>query len=168
MPKLSDTHLILLSAAAARDSKSLFPLPATLLDAGPPASKAIDALIKRGLVEERATSDNQLVRRIDGDLCFGVFITAAGEKAIDDGVDKGEQAGALPSPASPTPERATKSASVIALLQRGDGATLAELIAATDWLPHTTRAALTGLRKKGHIIERSKRGDTTCYRITVA
>ena len=60
---------------------------------------------------------------------------------------------------------ATKIAAVIALLKRDTGATLAELIAATSWLPHTTRAALTGLRKKGHAVERSKRGEVTCYRI---
>jgi hypothetical protein len=38
-------------------------------------------------------------------------------------------------------------------------------MAATGWLPHTTRAALTGLRKKGHVIEKTKRDDATCYRI---
>ena len=54
---------------------------------------------------------------------------------------------------------------MVALLRREQGATLAELIEATGWLPHTTRAALTGLRKKGHVIERSKRDDATCYRI---
>ena len=59
----------------------------------------------------------------------------------------------------------SKSAAVVALLERDSGATLAELIAATGWLPHTTRAALTGLRKKGHSIECSKREDATCYRI---
>jgi hypothetical protein len=48
------------------------------------------------------------------------------------------------------PREGTKMARVIGLLQRGDGATLAELIAATNWLPHTTRAALTGLRKRGY------------------
>ena len=69
-----------------------------------------------------------------------------------------------PSPV-PTPSSGTKTAAIIALLKRADGATLAELIAATSWLPHTTRAALTGLRKKGHVIERTKRGDETCYRI---
>ena len=63
------------------------------------------------------------------------------------------------------PAPVTKVAAVIALLKRENGATLAELIAATGWLPHTTRAALTGLRKKGHVIERSKRGEQTCYRI---
>ncbi|MDP4576033.1 DUF3489 domain-containing protein [Qipengyuania sp. G39] len=37
---------------------------------------------------------------------------------------------------------------------------------ATGWLPHTTRAAMTGLKKKGHTIERDKRGEVSCYRIT--
>ncbi len=51
------------------------------------------------------------------------------------------------------------------LLSRTDGATLDEMVAATGWLPHTTRAALTGLRKKGHAITRDKRGEATCYHI---
>lgn len=62
--------------------------------------------------------------------------------------------------------RVTKSATVLSLLQREDGATLAELIDATGWLPHTTRAALTGLRKKGHTIERGSRDGVTFYRVT--
>lgn len=41
---------------------------------------------------------------------------------------------------------------MIALLQREEGATLEELVAATGWLPHTTRAAMTGLKRKGHTI----------------
>ena len=45
------------------------------------------------------------------------------------------------------------------------GASVPELIAATGWLPHTTRAALTGLRKAGHVVERSRRDGATCYRI---
>ena len=47
----------------------------------------------------------------------------------------------------PGPTHGSKSAAVIALLQREQGATLAEMIEATGWLPHTTRAALTGLKK---------------------
>jgi hypothetical protein len=54
---------------------------------------------------------------------------------------------------------------VVALLEREQGATLAEMVEATGWLPHTTRAALTGLRKKGRAIAKTKRGDATCYRI---
>jgi DNA-binding MarR family transcriptional regulator len=61
----------------------------------------------------------------------------------------------------------TKQARVIALLERDTGATLAELIAVTGWLPHTTRAPLTGLRHKGLVLDKSKREDgTTVYRIT--
>ena len=62
------------------------------------------------------------------------------------------------------PRGPSKIASVIALLERPEGATLAELVKATGWLPHTTRAALTGLKKKGHVITKDKRGDATCYR----
>jgi lambda repressor-like predicted transcriptional regulator len=62
----------------------------------------------------------------------------------------------------------TKSATVLARLQREQGATLAELVAATGWQPHTTRAMLTGLRKKGHAIERRKRDEVSCYHLPVA
>lgn len=54
---------------------------------------------------------------------------------------------------------------VIGLLLRNDGASLDELITATGWLPHTTRAALTGLRKKGHGIERFPSEGITRWRI---
>ena len=71
--------------------------------------------------------------------------------------------------APPLEQGVTKQARVIALLQRAVGATLDELVAATGWLPHTTRAALTGLRHKGFVLDKSKREDgTTLYRISSA
>ena len=45
---------------------------------------------------------------------------------------------------------------MIDLLGRKKGAGIEELMAATGWLPHTTRAALTGLRKRGYAIERER------------
>ncbi len=60
----------------------------------------------------------------------------------------------------------TKIGAVIDLLRRKRGATLDEIVEATSWQPHSARAALTGLKKKGHIIEKTKRDDATCYRIT--
>jgi hypothetical protein len=42
------------------------------------------------------------------------------------------------------------------MLQRPEGASLDDLVALTGWLPHTTRAALTGLRKKGFHIASEK------------
>jgi len=53
----------------------------------------------------------------------------------------------------------TKGALVVALISRPDGASLSDLVAATGWLPHTTRAALTGLRKRGVAIERRRSAD---------
>ncbi|MBC2666743.1 DUF3489 domain-containing protein [Novosphingobium flavum] len=70
-----------------------------------------------------------------------------------------------PAPGAPASGE-SKISKVLALLRREDGATLTEMVEATDWLPHTTRAALTGLRKKGHALEKSKRDGATCYRVT--
>lgn len=55
---------------------------------------------------------------------------------------------------------------VISMLSKKGGATIDALIEATGWLPHTTRAALTGLRKRGFEIERSQDDDApSVYRI---
>jgi DNA-binding MarR family transcriptional regulator len=61
------------------------------------------------------------------------------------------------------PRAGSKLAEVVGLLGREGGASIDELIAATDWLPHTTRAALTGLRKRGYAIERRREDDATRY-----
>jgi predicted ArsR family transcriptional regulator len=61
----------------------------------------------------------------------------------------------------------SKAQTVTKLLSRKAGATLANLTDATGWQPHSARAHLTGLRKKGAVILREKRKDgTTCWRIT--
>jgi Protein of unknown function (DUF3489) len=58
----------------------------------------------------------------------------------------------------------SKIAQVMELLRREEGATLAEMIAATSWLAHSTRAALTGLRKRGYQLERTRTEGITRYR----
>lgn len=61
----------------------------------------------------------------------------------------------------------TKSAKVITLLERGKGASIDEIGKATSWKPHSVRAFLTGLRKKGFVLAREQRGDEgTVDRIT--
>jgi hypothetical protein len=55
---------------------------------------------------------------------------------------------------SPQIRAGSKQATIVKLMSRPKGATLNEMIEATDWLPHTTRAALTGLRKRGFALER--------------
>jgi hypothetical protein len=70
---------------------------------------------------------------------------------------------------TPIPARETKTALVRRLLSRKSGANLAALQSATGWQPHSVRAAMSGLRKAGYIIDRSepaKSGGGTVYRIT--
>jgi hypothetical protein len=78
---------------------------------------------------------------------------------------RGKAAGARES--SPADFRTgSKQAKIVDLMKRAKGATLDELVKATDWLPHTTRAALTGLRKRGLSVERVKdEGRGSVYRI---
>ena len=66
---------------------------------------------------------------------------------------------------SAPPRRPTKQAVIIGLLQRQEGATLADLAAATGWLPHTTRAALTRLRQAGHVLDKIRGETGSVYRI---
>ena len=167
MIKLTDLDSILLSTAAQRDTGSLFPAPETVSGAGARLTKAIAGLVKRGLAEERETSDKLATHRVDDDVAYGLYITDAGNAAIGITDGDGANSGKAPAPslAAPDTPRVTKASAVLALLGREEGATLLDLIAATGWLPHTTRAALTGLRKKGHVLEKSKRGEQTCYRV---
>ena len=170
MAKLSDTQGVILVHAAQRDSGSLYPLPETLRRGGGTA-KALTALTSAGYAEERETSDGSAVHRSDGDLRYGLFVTAAGLAAIgmvDGAGEAGAASAALAAAPAATPARVTKASTVVTLLARAGGATLPELIEATGWLPHTTRAALTGLRKKGHAIVRCTREGVTCYRIVAA
>lgn len=67
---------------------------------------------------------------------------------------------------APAPARTTKSATVIKLLSRNRGATVYEIGNSTSWQAHSTRAFLTGLRKKGKVLLKETRKDgETSYRI---
>ena len=173
--RLTDIQLVLLASAAARDNGSLLPPPETLGDGLARIRKSIEQLIRRGLAAEAEIVDEAETWRAEGDRAIGVVITDEGRAAI--GIEDVESDAAAEEPApepqaqpeeelvpfAPAPARPSKTADVLALLRRAEGATLDELVAATGWLPHTTRAALTGLRKKGHAIARGKRGETSCY-----
>ena len=61
-------------------------------------------------------------------------------------------------------KRPTKQQLLADLLIRDSGATLDDMIAATGWLPHTNRAALTGLKKKGYALSSDKVDGVRTYR----
>jgi hypothetical protein len=173
--KLTDIQLVLLSTAAQRADGSLLPPPDSLNDRAAGIRKVVASLIKRGLAEEKEAAHQNSIWRVDGELRLGVFISPAGRAAIGLG-DKGVEAADSPVPTSQveggspsySPREGSKQALILDLLRRSKGATLNELVTTTGWLPHTARAALTGLRKKGQTVVKAKRDGVTCYSIAKA
>ena len=164
---LTDTQMVILSAAAQRDDGSIHPLPKTLK--GGAVSKVIGALLRKGLIAEAAPRTDDVI----GETTF--TITAEGALAINVEpadcrhlADTGAQAadgGHDAAPALKTRRRAkttatgrdgaprktregTKQARLIAMLKRNRGATIAEIVEAFGWQPHTARGAIAGALKK--------------------
>jgi hypothetical protein len=64
------------------------------------------------------------------------------------------------------PPASTKRAKLITMLEQPEGASVAEIGQRLSWLPHTVRAAITGLRQAGRAVTRSKDADDrTVYRL---
>jgi len=176
--RLSDAALLLLGQAAAREDRLLLPPPAALRARGSALQKVLQALLKAGLVTEvPVATEAQSWRSDDDGARIGLVIAAEGFRAI--GLP-------VPAPAAPAPVapatlaaghgappaaepagRTTKQATLIALLSDDAGASVPTLAERLAWQNHTVRAALTGLRQKGHELARTKDADgTTVYRIT--
>ncbi len=172
MPKLTDTQLVILSAAAEREGGAVLPLPKSLKIKGGAVTKMLEGLRKKGLLEEKpATRDSEAWRETDGGQRMMLVITEAGLRAIDGGPDgeadkepaakkrqtKKRRGGTVQKPAAPKSKSkqslpavrpGTKQALLIDLLKRKNGATIDEAVAATGWQPHSVRGAISGALKK--------------------
>ena len=156
MPKLTDTQSITLSRAATRPGNLAMPLPEGLHGAA--AKMAVTRMITNGWLEE-----------VDADLRKGeplwretgdghgttLVVTDAGLLAV--GIEPvvvktvpaiREHAAKATPPKLPTPRAGTKQAMLIEMLQTDQGATIAELVAATGWMSHTARGVISGVLKK--------------------
>ena len=178
MTKLTDTQLVILSAACQRDDQLVLPLPENLK--GGAATKVVASLLAKGLVEEVDAKRGEPVWRQTGDG-HGVTLAAtdAAFTALGIEPDSAPQAAhgaevyepapreadtghsATTAPAAPTGRKTregTKQAELIAMLERSEGATIAEIVAATGWQAHTVRGAMAGALKKklGLTIESEK------------
>ena len=73
-------------------------------------------------------------------------------------------------PAARAPPAVSKLAHVLASLSAKNGATIGELMTATAWLEHATRAALTGLRHRGYVLNLTwrERAGASVYRIAAS
>jgi hypothetical protein len=184
--KLTDNQIALVKSASRREDRC-FVLPSNLK--GRAAQKVAAKLIAEGLAKEIKAKAGATIWRRDSesDQAYSLKLSAAGAKAIS----ISEAQSAKPAPASPaqdspvdsidspkachhaadaskaSPRDGSKLASVIALLRRSEGATIDALTKATGWLPHTTRAAITGVRKRGYsvILDRGAEG-ASVYRLS--
>jgi len=67
------------------------------------------------------------------------------------------------------PREGSKQAKLVAMLSRKSGVTLAKASDMLGWQTHTTSATITGLRKRGYVVERQARdGKDSVYCITAA
>jgi hypothetical protein len=166
-PKLDDTQLVLLSAAAQRENGSLLPAPASLTAKPPQIKKALEALKAQLLiVEAPVTSPTEVWRQDDAER-LGLAITEEGRSAINASASteaESASGNALDCGAGPAKAKGAKQELLINLLAGPQGASIEEITAATCWLPHSARAMLTGLRKRGFAVTSDKGDGTRRYR----
>ena len=183
MTKLTETQTIILTRAATRPGNLAMPLPEGLHGAA--AKMAVTRMITNGWLEEveanlrrgepmwRETGDGHgttLIAIEAGLEAIGIEPIVASAVAS---ARKPKPESALPPEAETTPKpvtirAGTKQAQIIAMLQRPEGATIAEIVAATSWQAHTARGMISGALKKklGLMITTVKEDDRgAVYRI---
>jgi hypothetical protein len=182
MPKLTDTQTIILSRAATRPANLAMPLPEGLHGAA--AKMAVTRMITNGWLEEvdadirrreplwRETGDGHgttLIATTLGLEAIGIEPMVA--SAVARARKAKPQAGAEP-PSKPVAIRTgTKQAQIIALLQRPEGASIAEIVAVTGWQSHSARGLISGGLKKKlglPVVSTKVEGRGTVYKLNAA
>lgn len=124
MIQLSDTQRAILSAACARDGGPVLPPPAHIK--GGAVTKVIASLTAKGMIEE----DGAGTLVITAAVLAALGVEAPGAKAI-----RKARIG-------------TRQEALIALLKRPEGASIAEIMEATNWQAHSVRGFISGSLKK--------------------
>jgi len=114
----------------------------------------VDANLRRGEPLWRETGDGHgttLVVTDAGLLAIGI------EPAVVEAMAAiREDPANPPVPKQPTQRAGTKQAMLIAMLKRPEGASIAEIVAATGWLGHTSRGVISGVLKLGLAVTSTK------------
>jgi hypothetical protein len=154
MATLSDTQRLILAAACQRPDRRVLPLPERLKGAA--ARKVVASLLAKGLVQEIDARAGDPVWR-DAGAGHGLTLVATDAAFQALGLATAATTAATRRKAAPTaptgaagrtPRADSKQARLVAMLRRPEGASLAEIVAAFGWQPHTVRGAIAGALKK--------------------
>jgi Protein of unknown function (DUF3489) len=166
MAQLSDSQLVVLTAACQRPDRCVFPVTAKLK--GNAAGNVLKSLLKKELIKEvRAKRDDTVWRHDEERGRMTLVATKAAFAALgidprDVAEDAADEAPAnveaepkarpkspkTKEPKAPRTRDGTKQAQLIAMLRRAKGATIDEVVQALEWQPHTVRGAIAGALKK--------------------
>jgi hypothetical protein len=165
MSRLSDSQLVVLTAACQREDRCVFPVTAKLK--GNAAGNVLKSLLKKELIKEvRAKRDDTVWRHDEerGRMTLVVTKSAFAALGIDprDEAEDAEAEAVEPPPANPATlkipktkepkaprtREGSKQAQLIAMLRRAKGATIEQIGEALGWQPHTVRGAIAGALKK--------------------
>ena len=171
MPQLSDSQLVVLTAACQRPDRCVFPVTARLK--GNAAGNVLKSLLNKGLIKEvRAKRDDTVWRHDEERGRMTLVATKAAFAALgidpqrrrledtetDAADDTPADVEAEPkqrqrrrgrrAPTAPRTRDGSKQAQLIAMLRRAKGATIDEIAEALSWQPHTVRGAIAGALKK--------------------
>ena len=174
MPQLSNSQLVVLTAACQRPDRCVFPVTAKLK--GNAAGNVLKSLLNKGLIKEvRAKRDDTVWRHDDNRGRMTLVATTDAFAAL--GIDPQEapaedETDSAPNnskdarenaessrtqrkakwntsrSAAPRSRADSKQAQLIAMLRRAKGATIDEIVEALEWQPHTVRGAIAGALKK--------------------
>ena len=148
--QLSETQTVILTTACAREDGLIFPVTAPIK--GGAVGNVCKSLLKRGLIEEIPAADPNTVWRHDeeqGPITLRATALARSTLGFDGGsttADTDDQP--EPGPAPAIGRKGTKQATLIAMLQRPQGATLQQIAEANGWQLHTARGFISGVLKK--------------------
>ena len=150
MTELTNTQRAILTAAAERADLQILQLPDRIK--GGAAKKVTTALLARGLIREGGEGQT-LVATDAGLRAIGIVPTPtepsgniAGPAEPHTGTTSPDEPDAPSTPPKTRP--GTKQATLIAMLETPNGATIAEIADATGWQHHTVRGAIAGALKK--------------------
>ena len=168
MSRLSDSQLVVLTAACQRADRCVFPVTAKLK--GNAAGNVLKSLLKKDLIKEvRAKRDDTVWRHDEERGRMTLVATKAAFAAVGiDPRDEAEDAEADAADKAPAgveaepnvrlktpktkgpkaPREGSKQAQLIAMLRRAKGTTIDEVVEALEWQPHTVRGAIAGALKK--------------------